>query len=234
MPRRRQSRLFAALLMVLWLASLFMAWHAAVRHAVPTLARVEAEQAHLGEENRELDSEVSRLRQEVVNLGRAEEITRAANKDLQSTLAEREEEMAQLRADVSFYERLVGVSGQRRGLSVHSVRFSPGANGLWSYQITLVQNLNRGKVSRGELMFSLEGVQQGTLASLDWQTLRQQEGAKSEGFEFRYFQQIQGNVMLPKDFQPHRVKVTLRSEGRDQEQAFDWDEIILNSQSAGR
>lgn len=223
----------AAFLVLLWLASLVMAWQAAVRHAAPTLSRVEAERAALAEEIVELKSELSRLRQEVANLGRAEEITRAANGDLQQTLTEREEEMAQLRADVSFYERLVGVSGQRRGLSVHSVKFSAGAEGLWSYQVTLVQNLNRGKVSRGELVLGLEGVQSGALTSLDWQTLKQQP-AQPESFEFRYFQQIQGNVMLPVDFQPHRVKVTLRSEGRAQEQAFDWDQIVLNSQSAGR
>lgn len=233
MPRRSQNRLMAAFLVLLWLASLVMAWQAAVRHAAPTLSRVEAERAALAEEIVELKSELSRLRQEVANLGRAEEITRAANGDLQQTLTEREEEMAQLRADVSFYERLVGVSGQRRGLSVHSVKFSAGAEGLWSYQVTLVQNLNRGKVSRGELVLGLEGVQSGALTSLDWQTLKQQP-AQPESFEFRYFQQIQGNVMLPVDFQPHRVKVTLRSEGRAQEQAFDWDQIVLNSQSAGR
>ncbi len=234
MPRRRQNRLVAAFLVLLWLASLLMAWQAAVRHATPALSRVEAERAVLAEEIVELKGELSRLRQEVANLGRAEEITRAANGDLQQTLTEREEEMAQLRADVSFYERLVGVSGQRRGLSVHSVKFSPGAEGLWSYQVTLVQNLNRGKVSRGELVLALEGVQSGALTSLDWQTLKQQEPAQPESFEFRYFQQIQGNVMLPMDFQPHRVKVTLRSEGRAQEQAFDWDQIVLKSQSAGR
>src|SRR3546814_19579440 len=47
------------------------------------------------------------------------QISRDANRDLQGTLAERDEEIAGLRADVAFYERFVGATGQRRGLTVH-------------------------------------------------------------------------------------------------------------------
>ncbi len=35
--------------------------------------------------------------------------------DIQSLLAERDEQIAALRADVAFYERLVGATAQRKG-----------------------------------------------------------------------------------------------------------------------
>jgi len=233
-PRRRSTRWSMLAAAIVWGLSLFAVWSLATRNAAPTLAEVTAERDALREEHTRLSGSANALRQQVANLGRAEEVTRIANLDLQRNLAEREEEMAQLRADVSFYERLVGVSGQRRGLTVHSVQFADGGNGLWSFQVTLVQNLNRGKVSRGELRLELDGVRDGRLVSLDWPTLRQTGAAPPESFEFRYFQQLQGSVMLPKDFQPHRVKVQLRTEGRSQEQAFDWEQTLNGAASAGR
>lgn len=233
-PRRRSSRWLAAAAAVLWALSLALAATWSARRAAPELVETRAELSRAERRIDEMEQSLNEARQQSANLGRAEEITRVANIALQQDLAAAEEEMAQLRADVSFYERLVGVSGQRRGLSAHSIGFAPGANGSWSYRVTLVQNLDRGKVSRGELKLQLDGVQNGRLTSLDWDTLRQHEDAESQAFEFRYFQQIDGNVMLPKDFQPHRVRVVLRAEGRSQEQTFPWDQALNNGASAGR
>ena len=60
---------------------------------------------------------------------------------MQSSLAERDEEIAGLRADVAFYERL-GSTSQRKGLNTHSIEFSPEAAGTWQYTAVLTQNLN--------------------------------------------------------------------------------------------
>ncbi len=233
-PRRRQNRWLAVIVVILWLLSLGLVWLQSARQAAPTLAAVAAERDTLREEQKNLESDLTDARQQIANLGRSEEIARAANLNLQRTLSEREEEMAQLRADVSFYERLVGTSGQRRGLSVHSLEFSQGADRVWSYQVTLVQNLNRGKISRGDLTLAIEGVLDGTLDTLEWTDLKQESDSQPQPFEFRYFQQLRGNVMLPPNFQPHRVRVSLRTEGRELEQPFDWDRILTTTASAGR
>ena len=116
--------------------------------------------------------------------------------ELQASLAEREEEVSGLRADVAFYERLVGATGQRRGLSVHEAVFAPEEGGTWRYTVTLTQNLNRGAISKGEARISVEGVSSGRLRSLPWETLVQKPGAPGQPFSFRYFQQLEGSVML--------------------------------------
>src|SRR5262245_35474206 len=74
------------------------------------LARVSDDlRARLGETQhraRVLQAEVDGLQQRVTTLSRSDQISREANRDLQGTLAERDEEIAGLRADVAFYERL--------------------------------------------------------------------------------------------------------------------------------
>lgn len=221
-PHRPHARVLLAVAAALWLTSLAATWWVASERAAPGLAKVRDE---LDLANRRVaDSEalVRQLRQNVATLRRSDQISRSANTELQASLAEREEEVSGLRADVAFYERLVGATGQRRGLSVHEAVFAPEEGGTWRYTVTLTQNLNRGAISRGEARVSVEGVSQGRLRSLGWDELVQKPGAPGQPFSFRYFQQLEGSVMLPEGFTPQRVRVQLRADGSTVDQAFPW------------
>ena len=166
--------------------------------------------------------QLDELNQRLTTLARSDQISRAANGELQSSLAERDEEIAALRADVAFYERLVGATAQRKGLNVHSIEFAPTEAGSWNYRAVLTQNLNRGAISQGQLRFSIDGVRAGKLATLDWGDLNQRDDAPGQDYSFRYFQELTGNVMLPKDFTPQHVRVSLRGGAGGTEQTFDW------------
>jgi hypothetical protein len=173
------------------------------------------------------------LAQRVTTLARSDQVSRDANVRLQSLLAEREEEIAGLRADVDFYERLVGATSQRRGLSVHAIRMREQQPGAWHFTAVLTQNLTRETVSAGELTLSIEGSQGGQLRRLDWNALRQQPGADGVDFSFRYFQEVEGDIFLPKDFTPVRVTVRLapRRAAVVEHQA-SWDEATATGTAA--
>lgn len=162
------------------------------------------------------------LKQELTNAKRAEFITRSANNQIQESLAEKDEQIAGLKADMDFYERLVGSGGRRHGLSVHNAQFAPGAGNAWHYTITLTQNINRGGMTSGQMRFSVDGVAGGKLKTVDWGQLLQKPGATGQAFSFRYFQQIEGDVMLPPGFTPQRVTVSVSGGFGKQEQRFDW------------
>lgn len=181
---------------------------------------------------------IEQLQQRVSTLTRSDEISRGANRDLQGTLAERDEEIAGLRADVAFYERLVGATGQRRGLSVHALRMEqqqsqPQAGAAWHFATTLTQNLNRGAVSAGRLSLSVEGSRGGKLQKLAWTDLRQQPEAQGVSYSFKYFQQVEGDVFLPAGFTPVRVIVRLTPQsGSAVEQSFTWADATRESTAA--
>ena len=222
--QRRPSRLWQTVAVVgaLWLLSLGLAWQWAGMRAAPSLAEA-TRRMHSAE--RQLETQQARLRQlsqRETTLSRSDQITRDANGDLQGTLAERDEEIAALRADVAFYERLVGPTQQPKGLNVFSSEFAAGAGSAWHYQIILTQNLNRGAISQGRMRFVVEGVRAGKLATVDWNELNQQPAMPGQSYSFRYFQTMEGQVMLPPDFTPQRVRVLLNGEDVAVEQAFDW------------
>ncbi|MGH8081047.1 MAG: DUF6776 family protein [Lysobacter sp.] len=185
---------------------------------------------------RQLQAELEQLQQRVATLGRSDAISRQANRDLQSALAERDEEIAGLRADVAFYERLVGATGQRRGLTVHTLKMEQqdGAPSAWHFATTLTQNLNRGAVSAGRLSLALEGTRAGKLEKLNWADLRQQPEAPGTAYSFKYFQQVEGDVFLPAGLTPVRVTVKLTPQsGPAVEQSFSWADATEGSAEAG-
>jgi hypothetical protein len=219
-PGRRWQ--WPTVLILAWLATVAAAWMLATWRAAPELATVQQRLHATTRQLADQRAQVRELSQREATLAVSERISRAANSEIQTSLAERDEEIASLRADVAFYERLVGATGQRKGLSVHLAEFALEPGGTWQYQIMLTQTLNRGSISQGQMRFSVEGVRAGKLATVGWDELRQTPRAGGQDYSFRYFQQLDGNVMLPADFTPQRVKVQLRGEDVAVEQAFDW------------
>jgi hypothetical protein len=203
---------------------LFGGWGAWRTFAPPP----EDARAQIAERDRRLGAQrrrLAELEQRVATLSRSDQISRDAMRDLQSTLAERDEEIAALRADVDFYERFVGSTAQRRGLTVHELRLQPRGDNVWHFTATLTQNLNRGAVNQGELRLAVEGTLGGRLQRLDWPSLRQQADAEGIDYSFRYFQQLEGDLVLPPGMRPLRVHARLLPEGgRAVEQSFPWEQ----------
>ena len=189
-------------------------------------------------QGRDQRAEIEQLQQRVATLARSDQISRDANRDLQGTLAERDEEIAGLRADVAFYERLVGATAQRRGLSVQALKILPQSmppqgESAWHFTGTLTQTLNRGAISAGRLTLLIEGTRDGRLQKLTWDDLRQLPNAPGVAYSFKYFQQVEGDVFLPAGLTPVRVTVRLLPQsGAAVEQSFTWAEATGDHVSA--
>ena len=223
-PRRPYSRLRWVWLGLAWLATLAITAVAVHRWSVPLLGESMDQLDAVNEANLSLQVKLESALQKNAVLARAEQVNREALAQLQASLAEREEEVASLRADVGFYERLVGGSARRQGLSVHSAVFEPGSSGDFRYEITLTQNIKRSGLTEGGMSFSIEGILDGALRVLDWRNLNPQRDGAPRAFSFRYFQQLSGSVMLPEGFQPQRVRVRLTREGADVDQTIPWED----------
>jgi hypothetical protein len=214
----------AALLLLVLGFGLWGGWQAIAGRSAdsPTPAQLQAQQKR-----------IDTLEQRNATLSRSDQISRDANKDLQNALAERDEEIAGLRADVAFYERFVGATAQRRGLAVHELQLQPQTDQAWHFTATLTQNLNRGAVNAGQLKVSVEGTRDGKLQKLAWDDLRQ-ANAPGVPYSFKYFQQVEGDLVLPPGFKPVRVIVRLVPQGGPVvEQSFAWNEAVRAPATGG-
>lgn len=229
--RRRRLLLGAG-----WALSVLLAFALGVfgggRGLLPLPGDAEAED--IGASVAELQARLASLRQRNQILKRSDDISRAANQSLQRDIAERDERIASLEADVAFYERLVGGSAARQGLAVHSLQLRQNDTGAHHFRLTLTQNVKRTQLSRGEARLSIEGVQEGQRRVLDWAALRQDESAEPLEFAFKYFQQVEGIVMLPEGFAPHSVRVQLEGEAGRVERSIPWPETQAGDDIANR
>lgn len=218
--RARKMRLLVGLL---WIASLAIAVVVGLNFVPPPLVNLSA--APAGE-----TAEVEALKMRIAVLERSEQVAKAALSDLQRTLRDREEEIAGVRADLAFYGRLVG-GAKREGLAVHALSLRPVAgSNAWNFSATLTQNFKRGPDTRGRLTLSVSGVADGKLVTLNWSQLAQQ-GGNGVDYSFRYFQQINGTIMLPDGFEPNRVRASAEGEGGRAEQEFPWNDAATAAET---
>lgn len=225
-PARPRRRLW---LVAAWLGSLALtglAVHLATERG-PLASPDRSREHRLVDENAD-------LKQQVAILKRSEQVANVAAKDLQGALADREEQISGLRADLAFYAHLVGGGAQREGLQVQGVHLKrvAGSN-AWNITVTLTQNARRGGEVKGRARIALEGVRGDKLARLDWSDLAgpgQQDGLD---FDFKYFQQLHGTVMLPDGFTPNRLRVTATPQGGATiTQSVSWSDALKNPEDS--
>ena len=205
-------------------AYIAVAWIGSVLLAAALAAVLAARQADVVPSPANAAPEVDALKSRIAVLERSEQVAKAALADLQNTLRDREEEIAGVRADLAFYGRLVG-GARREGLAIHALTLAPVAGSrAWNFHATLTQNFKRGSDTRGRLTLSLTGVSAGALATLDWSALTQQPSAAGIEYGFKYFQQVNGTIMVPEGFEPNRVRASADGEGGRAEQEFSWNE----------
>ena len=220
-----QQRRRRWLLALVWLVSLLLVGALAAHFAprTPDQRRI-ARLAAVEQDNAELKTRVAVLT-------RSEQVAKGALSDVQQTLRERDEEIEALRADLAFYGRLVG-GNRREGLAVHALRVQPVKASLaWNFTVTLTQNFKRGREVKGRLSLGVEGVADGKLKTLDWNVLAQGKDSAGIEYGFKYFQQVNGTIMLPAGFAPNRVVVRADGDGGRVEQDFAWKDAIKGEES---
>lgn len=215
-------RLLWGLSVLLWLTSVGAAYWFGAYLADPEAAQLRVQLDSVETQHAKATERITRLSQKVATLERSEQVQRDAARALQNSLTERDAELAALRNDVAFFERLAGGGTERQPLAVHSLSFEPVGDGGWRYLLTLTQNLKKAVISKGSFTLRVEGTQQGKLRTLEWAELMQVPDAEARSFTFKYFQQIEGSFTLPADFIPHRVLVNIHSDQGRTEQIVPW------------
>lgn len=192
------------LLGLVWLGSLL-----AVGLVVASLARLPASPTATDtRQQRAVLAQINDLKQQIANLERDAQVNEVATRSLRGTLAQREEEISGLRADLGFYSRLVGGDAQRQGLKLQEVKLQPivGSRG-WNLSLSLTQNAKRGDEVAGTAVVSVEGLRGDKVARLEWPALGDTVQKDGLPFRFTYFQQLHGTIVLPENFRPTRLRI---------------------------
>lgn len=209
-----------------WLASVLLA--ALIAGAGASRSTPAAQRAR---EIAALESQNDTLKQQLADAQRGQQVSDIATRSLRGSMAEREEEIAGLRADLGFYSRLVGGDTQRQGMKVQEIRLQPmpGSHG-WNVSLSLTQNAKRDGGLSGTVTLSVEGLRGGKVTQLDWPALGDTTQKDGLPFHFKYFQLLHATFVLPADFRPTRLHVHVAPAGDTPvERSIGWGDALAGA-----
>ena len=159
---------------------------------------------------------------------READVIRRANALLRASERTRQDEIANLQADLAFYRRLGGANGSQAPLAVHYLELQPTQSPrVYRIIFTLTQNLRWASVISGRIQLGIDGIRNGVAQHLTQDQLLA-ESAEPLKFKFKYFQQLERLITLPKDFEASRLTIRLRSGSlrTPVEQSMEWQSLF--------
>lgn len=195
-----------ALLLVLMMALLAIAYLAGSRHFSANVAAWRAERAALAETREELD----RLRQQLVNREVAEQVDSASLETMRQLVADLQAQLATREEELGLYRNLMDDHDESSGLQVDSLtlRQAPGVHSF-HYRIVVRRRADLNESVDVSVSLSIDGQRQGEPVSVPFNEadLSLQEDALS--IRFKYFKVLRGTFVLPADFVPAKVVLTV-------------------------
>lgn len=226
----KQYVLFASLMIVAVLGGYFLYQYGLSRagHDFSTLIE---ERDSLRKVIKERNDELASQRDQTVALVRSSEIDKQSYKEVEESLRTLQSEILELKEEVAFYRSIVAPRESAKGLRIQRFKIEPNTKQKsFRYKLVLTQVMNQTNMTRGDIEFSIEGLQEGKPRLL---ALQEVEAGKQDkiAFRFKYFQNFEGDIVLPKGFVPSRVLLKVLSNRVTIEKIFDWPRANRTSDS---
>ena len=190
-----------------------------------------AEQDNLKQQLFELGRENSDVREKNAELEQAVTIDKKAYKNVNSSLTELQKEILELKEQVTFYRGIVSPEQNATGINISSFklnRLSGADDAGYHFKLVLTQVRQNNKMIRGDANIYIDGLHNGEPKQLEVSKLINNSKLDLT-LRFKYFQTIEGDVVLPQGFIPSTVMVDLKPKGQGQaavKQTFNWHDSM--------
>lgn len=174
------------------------------------------------------EEKVKQLEQNVANLKLGSQVDRKATEQVRAKVVELKNRIADLERDNTFYRDLMRPDNDDRGISIStpSVALSGTAKNTYDYKMVVKQQTeNRSQVT-GYLEFDVVGKDDaGRPQRYSLHQLSPSAASEKIKLNFRYFQRLEGTMVLPSTFVPERIElkvVSFKPKKALIEKKFNW------------
>ena len=172
-----------------------------------------------------LERENDALRGQITAVDTTRDVDRQSYADVERTLGELQAQVLRQSEQLTFYRGIIAPADGISGLRIQRLEIQPGGSERhFRFRVVLVQAMRQDGLIAGSVGIAIEGALNASPTTLG---LPEIGGSADDGgrlpFSFRYFQNIEQDVMLPEGFEPLAINVEVRS-GRQPavRQAFPW------------
>lgn len=160
-----------------------------------------------------LQDQNEKLRGEVAAAQLARDVDRKSYADVEKNLADLQAQVLKHREELSFYRGIVSPEDGIGGLKLQRFQVVPESSDLhYRLRVVLVQSMRQEATVSGAVAIQIEGTEDGRPKQLSLAEVA--SGVRGDGqvpFQFRYFQNLEQEILLPKGFEPRAVNVEVHS-----------------------
>ncbi len=209
---------FAAIAQVLYFVGQESGSHAQ-KQALTSLDRAEYELTVVRNEKAE-------IAQELENIRVGSTVDRQSLESVRLEVIELRSTIAALQEDNQFYRNLMAPSGNKRGLSFGTVEIVATERArTYHFKVVMQQLATNHQLLKGSLSFNIIGRKLNEVTLLSLSDVSKDIDGVNIKLRFKYFQNIEGELVLPVGFDPERIELDARSTGKKAasiEKRFAW------------
>jgi len=174
----------------------------------------------------DMTAQLNILQQDLINSEQASTVDRQALDEVQGTIINLRETIAQLEEDVLYYKQIMSPENNETGLMIGQLDLmnTEEANRI-RYRLELRQVGNNDNLISGYTNVNILGTRDRQEISMPLRSLAVDEDQLDIKLQFRYFQNIQGELILPEGFEPLGVQILAIDEGNNEktiQKSFAW------------
>ncbi len=209
-PYRPYRRGFAVLLIALSFVAIAGAAYVAGRQGAFGEAGIDFnDQQQINSSLESLEKENAELRLQVAVLDTSSVMDNKANEEVQLTIKTLRDRVAQLEQDILFYRQVVSDGTDSSGLMIGQMDIQSTNDGnRYNFKLVMRQQQADGDAFLvGHVNVNLVGTQGQESVVIPLRDVTNAEQQLDIRLRFKYFQNIEGQLELPPDFQPEQVHI---------------------------
>jgi hypothetical protein len=220
----RRAELFAVAGLCAGLAIVWLAYELGQRRAGYNSRAAQESRVEVENELEAYEDENHKLREKIALLETNVKIDSEAYRRVDNELAGLQAQILKQQEDLAFYRGIV--ADQETGVRIQDLELFSGENELsYSMHLVLAQAIGTDQRVSGFVELQVDGTRDGESLSLSLADMGRPSGKRRLDFSFRYFQNLETDLILPEGFAPARVSVKLTPQGNSAkpvEKSFDW------------
>lgn len=194
--------------------------------AANEFATTSADNQQMALELADAQDELQGLRSQVVMSGRTSIMDQRANEEVQETINSLRQRVMQLEQDVMFYRQVMTPELAEPGLIIAEFTVRPtDLPDNYRYRAVFRQAGAGDRELKGKVQIDVAGMRAGEKVLLPLQEFVSGTETVNTILNFRYFQNIEGELVVPADFLPMQVEIRAESmepQQRKLEKLFNW------------
>lgn len=177
----------------------------------------------------ERDRTIEDLQRTIAILETSQDIDRETYAQVEVNLDELQARIQAQEEELAFYRGIISPEDGVAGLRVQTLELRPTeARDSYVLHLVLVQAITHDRRVSGTVRFDIAGMLDGNEVRYGLDDLLGDEAVATLTYSFRYFQDLQRELVLPNGFRPTEVLLEIRPRepsGDALEQTFDWASV---------